>query len=238
MSPIPRQLNLPFRMRLKHGGRRAGAGRPKVSDLQSHIRRPELTRREPVHVTLKLQPGLPSLRRKELFRCLRRAVCTARKQGFGVTHFAILSNHIHMILEPRTSGVGRLFQSLCISFAKRLNKKLARKGAVFLDRYHLRVLKTPTEVRRALAYVLTNESRHQIRGKVRRLKNSSLEKFAVRLDPFSSAYRFEDWKSLLGSKVEFGFSAWSENLMENWFDEILTPARTWLLTRGWMLAKE
>ena len=220
-----------------HGGRRLGAGRPKRSRFQSHVRRPRLSLHQPIHVTLKLQPGLPSLKKKELFRCLRAAVRTARKREFGVTHFAILSNHMHLILEPRQSGVGRLFQSLCISFAKRLNKKLARTGAVFLDRYHIHVLKTPIEVRNALAYVLTNESRHRLRskailGKTRPITRATT--FTVRLDPFSSAFRFEAWKPLFGSKVEFEFSGWTQDSMERWFDEILVPAKTGLLRRGWM----
>jgi hypothetical protein len=37
---------------------------------------------------------------------------------------------------------------------------LGRKGKVFADRYHMRILKTPTEVKNALRYVLDNRWKH------------------------------------------------------------------------------
>lgn len=216
-----RQLVLP--LRASHGGRRAGAGRLNRSGLQAHVRRPVLDRRHPLHVTLKLEGGLPSLRRKDVFKCFREAVKTARTQGFAVAHFAILSNHVHLVLEPRRSSVGRELQSLCISFARRINRLCCRNGAVFRERYHLHVLKTPSEVRRALAYVLSNDARHRGRPSHR-----------LAVDPFSSVFRFDNVKHLMGSRTSFEFSSWPEQMIENWLDEILKPPETWLLRRGWM----
>jgi REP element-mobilizing transposase RayT len=174
--------------------------------------------------------GLPSLRRKEAFRCLREAVRAARKKGLHVVHFAILSNHVHLILETKESSLRRPLQSLGISFAKRINFILKRSGAVLLERYHLHVLKTPTEARRALAYVLTNEAKH--RG--HHLRGSTQQE--VSLDPFSSAYRFRDWRRLMGERIRFRATSWSESYIESWYSEILFEARTWLLTAGWKLA--
>lgn len=211
------------RTQLGHGGRRKGAGRPNRSGLQAHVRRPRLNPRHPIHVTLRLNDGLPSLRKKEIFKILRLAVQKARSQGLAVAHFAILSNHIHLIVETEKTLLSPVFQSFGISFSKRFNSHLKRSGAVFRERYHLHVLKTPTEVRRALAYVLTNEGKHHGR------------KQTVRIDPFSSAFAFSEWKALLG-RVDFQFSNWSEDWIENWYDEILTPPHTWLLTRGWKKA--
>jgi len=37
---------------------------------------------------------------------------------------------------------------------------MGRKGRVFDDRYHARVLRTPTEVRHAIHYVLENARKH------------------------------------------------------------------------------
>jgi hypothetical protein len=152
-----------------------------------------------------------------------------------VIHFAILSNHIHLILETSESSLRRPLQSFGISFAKRLNSLINRTGAVLLDRYHLHVLKTPTETRRALAYVLTNEAKHRIERDIRNgcLKPAALD---VSLDPFSSAFRFRDWRTLTGNKVHFHITSWSETFIEEWHDEILSEARTWLLKAGWMKA--
>ena len=45
------------------GGRRKGAGRKKSPDSGvSHLKRETITKDTPVHVTWKLEPGLPSLR--------------------------------------------------------------------------------------------------------------------------------------------------------------------------------
>ena len=44
--------------------------------------------------------------------------------------------------------------------AKGLNRMMARSGQVFEDRYHARVLRTPTEVRHAMTYVRDNAKQH------------------------------------------------------------------------------
>jgi REP element-mobilizing transposase RayT len=246
---VPGQLELAIPS--THGGRRPGAGRPNRSGLRSHIKRRPLNPREPLHVTLKLRPGLPSLRKKEIFRCLREAVRIARKKGFGVAHFAILSNHLHFVMEPPADGVhlGTQIQSLCISFAKRLNARTGNSGSVFLERYHVRPLRTPTEVRNALAYVLTNEARHSARSQSRTKSHDAkvdskpaprsesepkrASPYEIRLDPFSSALAFQNWRELLGRRASFLPTLWPDHLIEGWHAEILSPPRTWLLQRGW-----
>jgi hypothetical protein len=51
-------------------------------------------------------------------------------------------------------------RSLNGTIAKALNKRLGRKGPVFAHRFHLHVLRTKTEVRNAVQYVLRNAERH------------------------------------------------------------------------------
>jgi hypothetical protein len=46
------------------------------------------------------------------------------------------------------------------ALAKGLNRMMGRSGRVFDDRYHARVLRTPTEVRHAIHYVLENARKH------------------------------------------------------------------------------
>jgi hypothetical protein len=50
-----------------------------------------------------------------------------------------------------------------VRVARAVNRALARKGAVWGDRYHARELRTPNETRSALVYVLQNWKKH-IRG--------------------------------------------------------------------------
>jgi hypothetical protein len=67
--------------------------------------------------------------------------------------------------------------------ARAVNRIFDRSGPVLADRYHMRVLKTPREVRNALRYVMLNARRH-----ARKLIG------AVRLDPASSARWFDGWR--------------------------------------------
>ena len=216
--PKPKQLALPLKS--THGGFRKGAGRKNRSGLQSHVRRPLLNPRHPLHVTLRLKDDLPSLRRKDTFACLKEAVCLARTRGLRINHFAVLSNHIHLILETQGTTISQALQSLGVSFAKRLNHLIQRKGTVFQERYHLHVLKTPSEVKRALAYVLTNESKHQ-GSDVPEIKPSS----------FNSAHLFSDWKRLLKN-----YRLFKPKEIDPWTTQIVSPPKTWLLSTGWMRA--
>jgi hypothetical protein len=69
---------------------------------------------------------------------------------------------------------------------------------VLAERYHLKVLKSPRQVRNALAYVLLNARRHaakriaRLRGQGKAVKPLSPARL---LDAFSSARWFDGWRS-------------------------------------------
>ena len=158
-ASTPQQL-LPMH---RHGGARPGAGRPrKPGSGVPHLRRAPLAARHPVHVTTRVRK-LPSLRRRDCFRVVRRAVLAgAERPGFRVVEFSVQSNHLHLICEGSSRQVlARGLQGLFTRIALRLNAHLGRSGQVVADRYHDHVLRTPAEVRRALFYVLDNARRHQ-----------------------------------------------------------------------------
>jgi hypothetical protein len=96
---------------------------------------------------------------------------------------------------------------------------MRRSGPVLADRYHVRLLPTPKEVRNALRYVLLNARRHAatVRDKIAT---------AVRLDPASSARWFDGWKSKPGP-TGGATSAASHD------PPAVARARTWLLMTGW-----
>jgi hypothetical protein len=67
------QLELTLRARSAWGGRRAGAGRkPGARSPVPHRRREAIAPRYPVHLTVKLRPGLPSLRSVQVVREIER----------------------------------------------------------------------------------------------------------------------------------------------------------------------
>ena len=129
-----------------------------------HRRRAALAARFPVHVTMRVAVGLPSLRRLSTFWVVRRALVEgARRGGFRVNHYSVQSNHVHLICEATDrDALSRGMQGLAVRIARRLNRLWRRRGAVWSERYHDRILRSPKEVRFALGYVLNNSRHHGV----------------------------------------------------------------------------
>ena len=148
------------------GGRRKGAGgRKKQGSGVSHRRRRRFTNL-PVHVTLRVRRDVWNLRSRRCFRALHRAFVHAdARLGLRLCHFSVQGNHLHFLVEAEDArALSRGMQGLTIRMAKALNRVMQRRGAVFADRFHAHLLRTPTEVRHALSYVLRNHAVHAERA--------------------------------------------------------------------------
>ncbi|BDG08287.1 hypothetical protein AMPC_14000 [Anaeromyxobacter paludicola] len=183
----PRQLPLDLRT---WGGRRDGAGRkPRGATAGvAHVPRPEVSGRHPFHLTVRALPHVWSLRSPRQLELVRRALrgSMSARTGFRVVHFSVQTNHLHLLVEADDAVALRAgARSLVIRLAKGLNRLMRGRGPVFSDRYHLRPLTTPTETRRALAYVLGNFASHA--------RRSGEPVPAGWLDPCSSAAAFDGW---------------------------------------------
>src|SRR5438309_2760945 len=156
MLESARQLEFP-----SHGGRRAHAGRPKGGRV-SHAARPRFENAAVVHVTLRVAIHVWNLRSGRCYRALQRSFAASRGRfGARLIEFAVLGNHLHLIVEANGSeALSRGMQGLAIRIAKALNRVMGRAGRVFADHYHSRTLPTPTELVRAIAYVLGNAAQH------------------------------------------------------------------------------
>src|SRR5688500_11409786 len=152
---------LPFR---QIGGARPGAGRKPKDEVAgvSHATRAALASRFPVHATAKLSRGLPRLRRRAEYAALRAAFAAGCDRfGFRLAHYAVLNDHLHLVVEAADrEALTRGMQGLMIRVAKALNRLWSRRGRVFADRYHDRILKTPREVRNVLGYVMGHARKH------------------------------------------------------------------------------
>ena len=128
----------------------------------SHLRRDRLASRFPVHVTLRVGERVWNLRSKRCFRELQRAFYAgAEREGFRLIHFSIQGNHMHFICEANDAAVlARGIQGLTVRMARGLNRVMQSTGRVFADRYHSRILRTPTQTRNAVHYVLNNYRKH------------------------------------------------------------------------------
>ena len=97
-----------------------------------HAPRPEHDPRCPVHVTLRCNPGVPSLRSTRLFPRVRAAIGASGRPGFRAVHFSVQADHVHLIVEADgalslTSGI----QGLAIRCALAVNRCLGRRGKVW-----------------------------------------------------------------------------------------------------------
>ena len=210
-----RQLSLAARGRGR-GGYRAGAGRPPVPEHErrGHRPRPALASRFPVHVTLKVLPGIDNLRRGRVFHVLRRCFIRGKDRfGFRLAHFTVQGNHLHLLCEsPDAAALSRGVQGLAIRIARNLNRALGRTGRVFAERYHARILRSPTEVRHALVYLYQNSRRHAPRGGHDR----------DWVDPCTSAAWFQGWRWPI-----------RDMRLRPEGEPPVVPATTWLLSVGW-----
>jgi hypothetical protein len=84
------------------------------------------------------------------------------------------------------AAMGRGMKSIAARFARAVNRVFQRCGSVLFGRYHLHALRTPREVRNALAYVLLNARKHW------RQRNGAAP--PIRLDVASSGAWFDGWK--------------------------------------------
>ena len=142
--------------------------------------------RHPLHITIRVRDHVWNLRARRCFRVLERAFfIAAARAGSRLAHFSVQHNHVHLLMEaPDAKTLGKTLQGLGIRVAKGLNRVMQRKGAVFADRYHARSLRTPTEVRAALVYVMNNRRKHAFPG----------ERFDRDFaDPCSSAAYLDGW---------------------------------------------
>ena len=163
------------------GGKRRGAGPKHRGPLPRvpHAKRPTLKRRFPVHVTVRMRREVCHLRHSLCFKVLKNAfICANLRFGFRLIHFSVQGNHIHFIVEAEDErSLSRGMQGLNIRMAKALNKLMKRRGKVLSDRFHAVILKSPTQARHAVHYVLNNRRHH------------APERYSANwIDPFASAF--------------------------------------------------
>jgi REP element-mobilizing transposase RayT len=148
----------------RRGGKRRGAGRkPKGRRaLVSHHARPRFEKPSAVQVTLRVAGHVWNLRSRRCFGLIEDCLAKARERfGLRVIEFTVLGNHLHLVVEADSDeALSRGMQGLNIRVARALNRLMERKGHVFADHYHSRLLRTPTELVNAIAYVLGNAAHH------------------------------------------------------------------------------
>jgi REP element-mobilizing transposase RayT len=156
-----------------------------------------------------VRSDVPALRRKAMVRALRRSFAQSCERGsFRLVHYSLQRNHLHLIVEAAgREALACGMKSISARFARCVNRVFRRRGQVLDGRFHAVVLKTPTQVRNALRYVLLNARKHgsRLRG----------------IDPASSGRWFDGWRAVVERGDAIGGA------------RDVAPPRSWLLGVGW-----
>jgi REP element-mobilizing transposase RayT len=220
----------------RRGGKRRGAGRKPRDGRRAgspHKSRPEIKKNWAIHVVMRVEKDIGSLRKRDMYRAVREAtIAVARRElhdasvgFFRIVHISIQGTHIHMIVEAgNKTALSRGMQSFQISAAKHMNAAVGekrgtpRRGRVFTDRFHEEIIKTPTQARNALAYVLNNWRKHR--------EDRSDRTRGWNVDAFSTGLQFTGWREREGAVF-----MWRGR--ETYKPLVVYLPRTWLLQTGW-----
>jgi REP-associated tyrosine transposase len=148
----------------ERGGKRKGAGRKRQAARRrvSHKTRPHFDQATAVLVTLRVASDVWNLRSKRCFRVIEDCFTDARARfGLRVIEFSVLGNHLHLVVEADSDrSLSRGMQGLGVRIARALNRVMKRRGSIFEDHYHAHLLRSPTKLVNAIAYVLGNHEHH------------------------------------------------------------------------------
>jgi REP element-mobilizing transposase RayT len=223
------QLGL-FEPGKKRGGKRRRAGRPAPKGKRSsepHKERPWLHARYPVHVVLRTVRAVGNLRRRRVYQAIREATLTAAlREDFRIVHVSLQRTHVHLIVEANDKdALARGMQGFQISAAKHLNAAISkgrpgprRRGTVFPDRYHAEIIKSPTQARHTLSYVMNNWRKHE--------EDRVAPMSTWTIDWFSTAAMFPGW-------AEYGDEAFLWRGPPTYDPLVVYQPKTWLLRQGW-----
>jgi hypothetical protein len=155
---------------------------------------------------------LASLRTVPLVRALERSFAAVRRRAdFRLVQYTLQGTHAHFVVEATdAAALARGMMAVGARIARAVNRVFGRSGRVLASDFHVRVLRTPRDVRNVLAYVLLNARRH-----ARRIGR------AFCIDPASSGRWFDGWRwQPVRSDRGRGVAPVSE-------------PQTWLLRIGW-----
>lgn len=212
----------------RRGGKRKGAGRKprRARSGSPHHERPEIKPSQALHVVLRVESAVGSLRRRRMYKAMREAtIVAAVRERIRIVHISLQRTHVHLLVEAENKkALARGVQGFQISAARNINAMLGedryrrRRGRVFTDRYHLEVITSPTRAHHALSYIVNNWRKH-------REDQQAVAKTWL-VDPFSSGISFPDW-------IELEDKAFMWPLRETYEPLVVRRPQSWLLREGW-----
>ena len=227
------------RKRRRVGRVRAPLGRPPSParagrGFVPHVTREAHVERHPVHVTMRRVPAAPSFRSERVSDAIMIQLVRAGRAGSGirVVHFSLQDDHLHLMLEGADAAdLSRQAQKLFSRIALAVNAVAQRRGSLFRDRHHRRALTTPTEVRRALVYIMFNTRKHAGANSLGNPASGIFRWF----DPLTSAAWFDAWSPRAGPPPAAAAHV-REHLASLAPGAPVATSHSWLARVGWQRA--
>jgi REP element-mobilizing transposase RayT len=80
-----------------------------------------------------------------------------RKYNFNLYGYALMSNHIHLLLEEKEyGGISTIMQSIKVSYINYFNKKYGRTGTIYDGRFHSEPIENNDYLIAVLRYIIQN----------------------------------------------------------------------------------
>ena len=76
--------------------------------------------------------------------------------GFSLHAFVLMTNHIHLLIEPGSESLDVIFKRIGTSYAVWYNRKYQRAGHLFQDRFRSETVETDQYYMTVLRYILQN----------------------------------------------------------------------------------
>jgi REP element-mobilizing transposase RayT len=139
------------------------AGRPAIHDSGiRHTRRFRLKKPSSLHLTIKVRENKADIQNKRILKALHYAIKRARLKGLKIVHYTLEYNHVHLLVESVDNKIlHKGMQAFGITIAKSINKIKSTKGAVYKNRYHLRVINSAKQLKNVLHYIFSNGVKHK-----------------------------------------------------------------------------
>lgn len=235
--------------RKNRGGRPVPAGK---RPSERHKTRAAFKPSTPIHIVMRVAPGISSLRDHAMYLAIRAATFTAFVhddkaihsrsasktsvavgRAFHIVHLSIQRTHIHMIVEASDRmALARGMQAFGISAARHINAVRTRRArASGRIRAHEKI-RGQVFADRYHAVLLTTP--RQVRNTLAYVLNNWRKhgesnrtlKHAWKVDPYSTAIQFGAWKERADRYTLMTIPKGYEGLL------VWLP-RTWLLQQGW-----
>lgn len=168
-----------------------GAGRPALHDIGiRHLKRAQINRPMPLHLTIKLKKAyMQNGQNVQNKHILKHAIKRARIMGLKIVHYSLEHDHVHLYTECESNVIlTKAMKAFGVSLAKNINKYFSSKGQVYKTRFHLRILKSASEVKNVINYILKNGIKHKRANSI--------------FDPYNSSFAIHDIR-ILGVKLNW-----------------------------------